>query len=353
MVPLAEETNCFVVAPDQRGAGRTTGWENRAKYYNSIHIEDFSATNLVRDLVVFIHSIGYSNAKCVVGHDFGAVSASMLALMRPDMVGKLVLMSHPFKKVPSITPVSSGSSESTSNAKAIAESVLDAKATEMFHALGAKDLSTALAALNPARKHYRSYNSTSGAVKDWNAPFPSLREFLLGYFHVKSALFGPNSRAGYLKALTAEEMGRMPFYYIMPLQSSMSAAIKQLLVNENDDARRSLSWLPEEQLTVYVSEWQRTGFLAALTWYRARNDPERVAADLALFAGKEILEIPTLFISGAQDWGNYQEPGALESMESGKSCSDFRGKVLIDGAGHWVQQEQPRLVIENIVKFVT
>ncbi len=70
---------------------------------------------------------------------------------------------------------------------------------------------------------------------------------------------------------------------------------------------------------------------------------------LLLFAGKKI-EVPTVFISGELDWGNYQQPGALQNMA--KTCSDFRGVHLISGAGHWPQQEQPEKVLEKIEEFL-
>ena len=63
------------------------------------------------------------------------------------------------------------------------------------------------------------------------------------------------------------------------------------------------------------------------------------AAQLRLFAGRT-LDVPSMFIAGRQDWGIYQKPGAIEQMQT-DACTDFRGCHLIEGAGHWVQQERP------------
>ena len=60
--------------------------------------------------------------------------------------------------------------------------------------------------------------------------------------------------------------------------------------------------------------------------------------DLQLFAGRTI-DQPSIFISGRSDWGVFQTPGALERMQ-GTVCTQFRGVHLLEGAGHWVQQEQ-------------
>ncbi|EDN02822.1 predicted protein [Histoplasma mississippiense (nom. inval.)] len=99
-MPLLASQGCYIVAPDQRGYGRTTGWDNRD--FANVDLNEFSMTNLVRDVIVLVHALGYRDVKCLVGHDFGAVAAAFCALARPDFFKSVVLMSHPFKKVPSL-----------------------------------------------------------------------------------------------------------------------------------------------------------------------------------------------------------------------------------------------------------
>ena len=60
---------------------------------------------------------------------------------------------------------------------------------------------------------------------------------------------------------------------------------------------------------------------------------------------------PSLFIAGRSDWGIYQTPGAIERMQ-GTGCSDMRGVHLIEGAGHWVQQERPDEVNVLLLEFL-
>ena len=57
------------------------------------------------------------------------------------------------------------------------------------------------------------------------------------------------------------------------------------------------------------------------------------------------------YVAGAQDWGVYQTPGALEAMQN-RACTDMRGVHLIEGAGHWVQQEQPAEVMVHLLTFL-
>jgi pimeloyl-ACP methyl ester carboxylesterase len=75
-----------------------------------------------------------------------------------------------------------------------------------------------------------------------------------------------------------------------------------------------------------------------------------VNADLNLFAGRTI-DVPAMFVAGKSDWGIYQAPGAIERMQE-SACTRMRGRHLIDGAGHWVLQEQPERVSELLIEFL-
>jgi pimeloyl-ACP methyl ester carboxylesterase len=61
--------------------------------------------------------------------------------------------------------------------------------------------------------------------------------------------------------------------------------------------------------------------------------------------------VPSCFISGKQDWGTYQRPGVYEAMQS-RACTQMIGCHLVDGAGHWVQQEQPAEVSRLLIAFL-
>lgn len=313
----------YVVAVDQRGYGRTTGWDARG--FEDVDLTTFSVTNLIRDIVVLVSALGYHSVHCLVGHDFGSVTASACALARPDLFRRVVLMSHPFSG--SQLPFDTYSHEEVPPAS--------------------PDIHRQLAKLPEPRKHYKWYYSTAAANAEMS-PQEGLYEFFRGYYHLKSADASNDPHP--LQAWEATELARMPSYYVMPLHLGMREAIaNDMTEGELGVAKtKGVNWLPDEELHVYVQEFGRTGFQGGLNWYRIQTDPSMIR-DLDMFAGKEI-EIPCIFIAGTKDWGIYQVPGALEKMS--KACKLCKGVKLIEDAGHWVQQEQPSRVVKEIQCFI-
>jgi pimeloyl-ACP methyl ester carboxylesterase len=108
-------------------------------------------------------------------------------------------------------------------------------------------------------------------------------------------------------------------------------------------------WLTERELAVYSGEFARTGFQGGLQWYRCRTQGTDTT-QLQLFGGRTI-DVPSIFIAGKSDWGIYQVPGNIERMRE-SACTAMLGCHLVDGAGHWVQQEQPAQVSELLLRFL-
>ena len=61
--------------------------------------------------------------------------------------------------------------------------------------------------------------------------------------------------------------------------------------------------------------------------------------------------MPATFYGGRKDWGVYQNPGALQRLEKTVS-TNYRGTHLVEGAGHWVQQERPDEVSRLLLSFL-
>jgi pimeloyl-ACP methyl ester carboxylesterase len=101
---------------------------------------------------------------------------------------------------------------------------------------------------------------------------------------------------------------------------------------------------------VYAEEYGRNGFQGGLQWYRCSTSGKN-AADLQVFSGRTI-DVPACFIAGKSDWGIYQRPGADMIAMQKNAVTDMRGCHLVEGAGHWVQQERPHEVSALLLDFL-
>ena len=61
--------------------------------------------------------------------------------------------------------------------------------------------------------------------------------------------------------------------------------------------------------------------------------------------------MPACFIAGKSDWGPYQRPGHLAKMRA-SACARMLSCDFIEGAGHWVQQEQPAETSRLLLRFL-
>ena len=321
MLPIAA-AGYHVVAPDQRGYGRTTGWD--ADYDGDL--ASFRLLNLVRDALGLVWALGLKSVAGLVGHDFGSPVAAWCALIRPDVFPRVVLMSAPFGGAP----------------VAGAAGPPAAKSAGFFGAMPHEDL----AALPRPRKHYQWYYSTREADADMRQCPQGIHDFLRAYYHVKSADWKQN-RPFRLAAWTAAELAKMPTYYIMDRDRSMAQTVAPDMPTPAEVA--ACKWLTEDELRVYSGEFARTGFQGGLQWYRCATAP-KFAAELQIFSGRSI-DVPSLFIAGASDWGPCQKPGDLEKMQEA-GCTRMLGCHMVEGAGHWVQQEQPEATSRLIVDFL-
>lgn len=325
LMPILADAGYHVVAPDQRGFGRTTGWVNG--YDTSL--EPFSIMNLTRDALAFVSALGYRRTAMLVGHDLGSPVAAYCSLARPDVFPAVVLMSAPFPGPP-----------------AFPFNVADSESTAVEPSNEGRKLAAALAALNPPREYYQQYLSTQKANADMWHPPQGLRAFLRAFFYVKSGDW-PGNRPHPLKSRTATELAQMPTYYVMDLGKTMPQTVAPFMPTADEIA--ACEWLTESELGVYTEEYNRTGFQGALQAYRVFSDP-KLNAELRLFSGKTI-DVPSLFIGGKSDWGTHSAPGALDLMKT-KATTRMGEIELIDGAGHWIQQEQPLRLSKLLLAFI-
>ena len=329
LVPLAT-AGYHVVAPDQRGYGRTRRRTTTTSppVHDRVQFRDdlspYRMLNLAKDIIALVYALGHQTAAAVIGHDCGARVAGYCSLIRPDMFKSVVMMSAAFTGAP--TPP------------------LD----KLIHNQSRlQSLNEQLGRLTPPRKHYTVYYSTPQANTDICEAAQGLHSFLRAYYHVKSADWTKN-QPHHLPSFSPSSFALLPNYYVMPLHETMAQVVSWDAPSTREIEQNT--WLTEEELAVYTAEYAATGLQGGLNWYRTLTDV-RWSEDLMIFYGKRI-EVPAMFIAGKQDWGVFQLPGAAEKME--KICEKMLKEdfVLIEGAGHWVQQEAPEAVVENLLRFL-
>ncbi len=269
-----------VVAPDQRGYGRTEAPES---------IDSYSILHLVGDLVGLCDALGERHA-VVVGHDWGSMVAWTAAQLRPDRFRAVVGMSVPFLPRLPVRP------------------------TDMMKAMFGD------------RFFYILYFQEPGKAE---------------------AELDGDART-FLRAMLYTASGSVPDDHYRNLDIPKTAGfMDQMIVPDALPA-----WLSEEDLDVYVGEFERTGFRGGLNWYR---NFDRNWELTAAFADRRIT-VPALFVGGLRDavvtGPELAEPSpTVQVMPS--FCDDFRGSALLEGVGHWNQQEAPEETNAALLDFLS
>ena len=253
----------------------------------------YTINHLVGDVVAVVNSIGAESA-VVVGHDWGAPVAWYSALMRPDLFSAVAALSVPFSP-----PVG-----------ALPEGV---------------DMNMLMAqTAGEGRNYYRLYFQTPGqAEAELEADVERTMRGVLYTISGDAVVDGHR------------ETGWDGFF---PAGESMS---EQLVIP--DDLP---SWLTQDDLDFYVAEIERTGMRGGMNWYRNIN---ALPACLAPWVGTTIRQ-PSFYMAGSTDLIAGNTPEALETTKA--SLGDLRHFEILDGVGHWIQQERPNEVNQALIRFL-
>ena len=295
MLPLAA-AGYHVVAPDQRGYGRTTGWT--ADYDGDLG--PFRLLNLVRDVAGLVSALGYRSVAGVVGHDFGSPVAAWCALVRPDVFRSVALMSAPFAGPPSLPFDTDASAAATS-------------------AQPGPSIHDALAALSPPRKHYHWYYSTRPA----NARCRDARRAFTPSCAPTTTTRAPTGRPNRPYPLAGMDGGRA---------GKNADVLRDGPSHDHGHDGRNGDAVACRSRRVQVAA--RKGVCRLRRGVRAQRLPGRVASgtitdggrfevELEVFAGRTV-DVPSIFIAGRSDWGVYQTPGVVERMQESRLYSDAR-----------------------------
>jgi pimeloyl-ACP methyl ester carboxylesterase len=104
----------------------------------------------------------------------------------------------------------------------------------------------------------------------------------------------------------------------------------------------------EADLTQFTAAYQKSGFRGGLNWYRNIDRNWELTAP---WQGAQIHQ-PSLFIAGSNDSVITGLIGAKRVNELDRVLPNLKGKLIIEGAGHWVQQERADEVNAALIAFL-
>ena len=256
-------------------------------------IDAYDINHLVGDVVAVANHLNQGPV-VIAGHDWGAPVAWFAGLMRPDLFRAVMGMSVPF-----INPIG-----------ALPEGI---------------DLNGLMAqTAGPDRDYYRLFFQEPGKAE---ADLESdIERTMRGFLYLIS---GDALQNGDLQE---------PFDGHFPIGETLT---QQLVI-----PAELPQWISEDDLAFYVDQITNSGFRGGLNWYRNIN---RLPAITAPFLGSTI-EQPSFYMGGSTDLIAGNTPEAISTME--QTLSDLRHCEIIDGAGHWIQQERAAEVNAAVLAFL-
>jgi pimeloyl-ACP methyl ester carboxylesterase len=272
-IPALAAAGYHVLAPDQRGYGRSTRPADIAAY----NVADLSA-----DLIGLLDDVGADQA-VFIGHDWGAQVVWGSAQLHPDRVAAVVGMSVPPVPRAQVPP------------------------TQAFRAIFGDNFFYML---------YFQQPGIADAELDAD-PGKTLRRVIFGQA-------APGDQAAAMRMLRPGPEG---------------------LIERIPEPDGLPSWISADELDHYVAEFSRTGFTGGLNWYRNMDRNWEIQGNLTSAA----ITVPAMFIGGTDDLVlGFMRPDRAKEVITGP----YR-EVLIEGAGHWLQQERPDRVNELLLEFLS
>lgn len=107
-------------------------------------------------------------------------------------------------------------------------------------------------------------------------------------------------------------------------------------------------WIGEEELAYFVETYRASGFRGGFNWYRNIDHNWELTAP---WHGAQIQQ-PALFIAGSKDSVITGLIGAKRVGDMERVVPNLTKKLIIEGAGHWIQQERPAEVNAALIAFL-
>lgn len=252
-------------------------------------VEDYGIDALAGDLVALLDELGEEKA-IFVGHDWGALIVWDLALLHPDRVSAVVGVSVPFLRSP-MPPL---------------ELFRQLVGDRFFYILYFQEV-------GPAEKELGADPTDTLTRMLWTVS----GEGMAGRQGGGMVSGRPAEGTGFLDTLDAPPDGKLP------------------------------GWLTTEDIETYADAFRTTGFFGPVSYYRNMDANWHRVKEIP----SERVSMPSLFIGGSVDpvvTANMPMVDAMKDLLPG-----FRGTVLLDGVGHWTQQEAPVDFNRALLDFLT
>jgi pimeloyl-ACP methyl ester carboxylesterase len=107
-------------------------------------------------------------------------------------------------------------------------------------------------------------------------------------------------------------------------------------------------WFGESELAYFSEAYRKSGFRGGLNWYRNIDRNWELTAP---WQGAQIHQ-PSLFIAGSNDAVVTGLIGGKRIAEMERVLPNLKQKLMIEGAGHWIQQERPDEVNAALIGFL-
>jgi pimeloyl-ACP methyl ester carboxylesterase len=107
-------------------------------------------------------------------------------------------------------------------------------------------------------------------------------------------------------------------------------------------------WLTETDLAYFTSAYRKSGFRGGLNWYRNIDRNWELTAP---WQGAQIVQ-PSLFIAGSKDAVITGLIGAKRVADMERALPNLKRKLILEGAGHWVQQQRADEVNAALIAFL-
>lgn len=274
-IPALAAAGYHVLAPDQRGYGRSSAPKEVSAY---------GIEHLTGDLLNLVDTTGQRDA-VFMGHDWGALIVWDLARLHPERCRAVVGLSVPFVQWP-------------------------APPTALMKATYGD------------RFFYILYFQTVG---------PAETEMDADVRFTMSRVLWGASGEGSSRPRPAE---------LPPMEGT------GFLTQTVEPPPLPWSWLTEADLDRYVDAFEASGFFGPVSYYRNLDANYPIVSVL----GPERVSMPTYFVAGAQDVVLQMDPTGVDRMKA--ALPNFKGATIIDGAGHWVQQEAPEETNAALLGFL-